>query len=404
MKVLFLAINASIRSPRDNITYTFIEKEMVALVDREVDVFFLARNIPQNRQIRGVRYLSMDELLEPLRWRRRLMLVAFCLRHWRQLRSILRCSLSKTASIITAERAIDRAVKIYGIDIIHSHFLWPSGESGVLSAHRNGIPVVATLRGAELIDRPDLDYGSMRSAFFRAATEVAFPKIEKFTTPNEHLSELLTSKFGVPAERVIRLPNGVERIVPPDVEAPSNAVLRLIAVGRLVKLKNHMMLVEAAIQSENAGFEVLIVGEGPLKSQLRDRIISLRLKNVTLISEVSKVELYELIAGSHCLVHPSMSEGMPNVVMEALALGRPCLVSDIPVHREIIEESITGWTFDPLSPSDLRRRIDSIVGARYLLARMAKDCRKSAERFSLDLKIDGYLDIYNELLGKQLAA
>ena len=113
--------------------------------------------------------------------------------------------------------------------------------------------------------------------------------------------------------------------------------------------------------------------------------------------EVSKQELYALIAGADCLVHPSFYEGMPNVVLESLALGRPCLVSDIPVHRELIEEGANGWLFDPLRCDNLSEKMRWIAAHRKQLAEMGDRCCASVQSFSLARKIDGYLGLYGEL-------
>ncbi|MCZ6772294.1 MAG: glycosyltransferase family 4 protein [Proteobacteria bacterium] len=397
MKVLFLAINASIKGPRDGITYPFIVKEMKALAERGIDVFFLARHIATDCEIDGISYLSMDKLLESARWRRRAYAGAYFLRHLPELWRLARLDIRRTANVIAAERSIGRAVDNYDIDIIHTHFLWPSGEAGVISGREHAIPVIATLRGAELADRPDIEYGSMRSAFFRRATQISFPHVSHFTAPSRHLAEQLTQNFAVPADRVAYLPNGVEEIEAPSQRPPPTSRVRFLSIGRLHERKNLAVLIEAAISCSEHNLEIVIVGEGPLGPHLRGLIARHQLSNVVLHPEVSKQELYALIAGADCLVHPSLYEGMPNVVLESLALGRPCLVSDIPVHRELIEEGANGWLFDPLRCDNLSEKMRWIAAHRKQLAEMGDRCCASVQRFSLARKIDGYLRLYGEL-------
>ncbi len=397
MKVLFLGISASIKGPRDGITYPFIAKEMRALVERGFDVLFLCRHLPAHREIDGVTYLSMDQLLERHKWQRVCRAVVFFVKHFRALRTLAQCDLTRTFTVIAAERCIGKIIDEFGVDIVHTHFLWPTGEAGILCSQERAVPVVATLRGAELVNRPDLNYGSLRNPFFRLATELSFPLISRFTVPNHQLSDRLTEEFGVLEERVMYLPNGVEKFEVPDLQNPPSERIRFIAVGRLTELKNIGVLIEAARSCVKHDIDIVIVGEGNLKDELHDSINRYGLKNVVLHPEVSKEELYNMMANADCLIHPSFLEGMPNVVLESLAMGRPCLVSDIPVHREIINEGVNGWLFDPTQADELSERMIKVATDRGALDRMSEQCRNTARHFTLDRKIDGYAMLYAEL-------
>ena len=398
MNVLFLGISASIKGPRDGITYPFIVKEMKALLERGVTVYFLARHIDAHDEIDGVTYLSLDELVGRHRVVRALQLIRYFLLHLRPLLRLAVCDVNRTKSVIFAEIGIAQAIRQYDIDILHTHFLWPAGEAGVLSAGDCRIPVVATLRGAELINRPDIDYGAMTNPFNRVAAHVAFPRISHFTTPNQYLSEVLVKDYGVPPSRVTYLPNGVEKIDPPAGKRHSGEHLKLLAIGRVIKLKNHSLLVDAASLADDAEFEIVIIGEGRLRDQLQREIETRGQQKIRLHHEVSKSELYEMMTDADCIVHPSLSEGMPNVVLEAFALGRPCLASDIPVHRELIEEGANGWLFDPHNANELLEKIRQIIPRRNELSGMEVRCREVAAGFTLSRKVDGYLGIYEQVL------
>ena len=122
-----------------------------------------------------------------------------------------------------------------------------------------------------------------------------------------------------------------------------------------------------------------------------------------IIEEMSKESLYEEIRQAHCLLHPSFVEGMPNVVLESLMLGRPCIVSDIPPHREIVEEGRSGFLFDPENPDSLARLLRQAAEAPGSLLDMADDCRARARLFSLERKIDGYEALYRTLVDERHA-
>ena len=119
-------------------------------------------------------------------------------------------------------------------------------KCAVLTARRRGIPVVATLRGAELRDIPELNYGSMGDPFFRRVAARCAPSVHHLTAPNSALADDAVRLLGVPAERVECLPNGIETEVEPKVPlAGGGGPLRLLAVGRLIPLKNHAPLVRS---------------------------------------------------------------------------------------------------------------------------------------------------------------
>lgn len=400
MNVLFLGINASIKGPRDGITYPFIVKEMKALIERGVDVYFLARHIDENVEIDGVKYLAMDKLLEHSRPARLIAALRYLARHFRPLIRLVWCDANRTKNVIAAEICIARSIVRYKIDLVHTHFLWPSGEAGVLSARSAAVPVVATLRGAELVDRPEFDYGAMNNDFNRLAAKIAFPRISHFTAPSQYLTDMLAQDFAVPQARTSYLPNGVEKIEAPAEVERQPGPLRLLSIGRLVKRKNIEILIETAAASRDLDYEIVVIGEGKLQQELQGAIDELGLKNLRLHPEIDKQTLYRMILASDCVVHPAFFEGMPNVVLESFALGRPCLASDIPVHRELVAEGVNGWLFDPTSSTALIERIRHLISRRDELAKMYSACRSTAGEFTLERKIDGYGDIYARLLNR----
>jgi len=90
-------------------------------------------------------------------------------------------------------------------------------------------------------------------------------------------------------------------------------------------------------------------------------------------------------------------EGLPNIVMEALALGRPCLVSDIPAHRDIIQNSVNGFFFDPFDAVSLTQILERVVENPSMLQNMYAACIETGSQFTVFRKIQGYLDIYRDI-------
>ena len=121
---------------------------------------------------------------------------------------------------------------------------------------------------------------------------------------------------------------------------------RMINIGRLVEQKGQLILVEASARLRDLGrdFEVIIIGGGPFREALEARIGALELGDrVKLVGWKSGEEVRRELLGSRGLVLPSFAEGLPVVIMEALALRRPVISTYIAGIPELIRPGETGW-------------------------------------------------------------
>lgn len=399
MNVLFLALNVREPGARDRITYGFIVKEMRALAARGERIFFLAQHTQEHETSDGVSYLARDQVLGAARARRKFENLIFVLRHLRFFWRFLLLDPMRTFAVVGVERAVKRIISEQRIDVIHTHFFYPAGECAIIAGETMKIPIVATLRGAELYERQDLQYGSLSSRFVSWMLRKSLPRVMRITAPNRTLAARLETSFGVSRERIEYLPNGVELDIEVPDREPDPGSFRMIAIGRLIHRKNYQRLIEAMATLDQRSFSLTIIGQGPVEEGLRALARELRVVSVEFRAEVAKADLYVEIARSHVLVHPSLIEGMPNVVLESLLVGRPCLVSDIPPHREIIEEDRTGYFFHPEDVCAIAGVLKKAASRRQALGEMKTACQARAAAFSLDRKIERYTSIYREVVG-----
>lgn len=125
---------------------------------------------------------------------------------------------------------------------------------------------------------------------------------------------------------------------------------RLVSVGRLVPQKGQMVLVEAAARLAAAGreFELILVGDGPLRSEIEAAIARHGLEGrVKLAGWQSNAAVRDLLLGSRAIVLPSFAEGLPVVLMEALALGRPAITTGVAGIPELVRPGENGWLVPP---------------------------------------------------------
>lgn len=159
----------------------------------------------------------------------------------------------------------------------------------------------------------------------------------------------------------------------------------LLAVGRLHAVKNHPLLLRACAQliARGIDFECVIAGEGPERRHLEALIRKYGLEaNVTLLGHVLREQIDSLYARADIVVLTSRSEGIPLVLMEAMARGRVVLAPAITGIPELVISGKTGFLYDPGSLGDL------VAGLLYLHSLSPADWREKASPLSAARDLD----------------
>lgn len=170
----------------------------------------------------------------------------------------------------------------------------------------------------------------------------------------------------------------------------------VLFVGRLVDQKNLGLLVEAmALVVERMPATLLICGEGPNRPALTEQVRSLGLKD-RVIMPGYRTDVLGLMKRADVFVNPSLYEGQPNTVVEAMACGCPLVVSDIPEHREFLDESRA--LYFRLDSS--RALADAIIRALVdhdATSRRRQLALEDSRRLAIDRVVAQYEDVYASL-------
>lgn len=136
----------------------------------------------------------------------------------------------------------------------------------------------------------------------------------------------------------------------------------LITVGRLDPPKGHRYLLEAMseIVEDYPSVKLLVVGDGPSRAFLEHLCVELGMAGNVFFLGMRK-DTKELLHASDVFVFPTLSEGLPLTLLEAAAVGKPCVASDIPPNREIIENGKTGLLVKPRDSRNLKELILYLV-------------------------------------------
>jgi glycosyltransferase involved in cell wall biosynthesis len=223
-----------------------------------------------------------------------------------------------------------------GVGHLHAHFGSNPAAVAMLCRELGGPPYSFTGHGIETFDAPEfisLDEKIGRSAFTVAVSQFGRSQMWRWSAP-DHWSRVHVVRCGVDQQFLDSGPTPV-----PD-------VARLVCVARLSAEKGHLPLLRGAAVMKESGrrFELVLVGDGPLRPSVEAEIERLGLGgHVRLAGWLSGAEVIEAIRGARALVLPSFTEGLPVVLMEALALGRPAVATHITGVPELVEDGTTGW-------------------------------------------------------------
>jgi colanic acid/amylovoran biosynthesis glycosyltransferase len=120
--------------------------------------------------------------------------------------------------------------------------------------------------------------------------------------------------------------------------------------------KGHFVLIEAArlMAEQGTDFELVLAGDGPLRARLEEKIAQAGLQSrVRLTGWISGEQVKQEILGARAMVVPSFAEGLPVVIMEALALGRPVISTPVAGIPELLQPGVNGWLVQPGSAKQL---------------------------------------------------
>lgn len=186
---------------------------------------------------------------------------------------------------------------------------------------------------------------------------------------------------------------------PTDVAFPADS-FTFITIGRLVPQKDHATLLQAfkKVHSVDPKCRLLILGEGPLRSETEKTITSLGLADkVQLLGWRSNP--FALLAGSDCFVLSSIFEGFGNVIIEAMASGLPVVATDCPSGpREILQDGEAGILVPVRDPDQLAGAMRKMMEDEELRNRLKAASRLRAKDFSIAINGEHYLRTVHNLI------
>jgi glycosyltransferase involved in cell wall biosynthesis len=287
--------------------------------------------------------------------------------------------------------------------VLHVHHVWPAADRYLtLIAELAGVPCVVVTEHIE---------GRAHSGGQRRLKRRELTRADAVTAVCRSVADTLIRDYAVQRDRIRLVSNGAD---PPDEETEAGPArvfrqemeARLdrplwVCPGRLEEQKGHAVLI-AALEMVAAGgldFVVAFAGRGSLEADLERRVHAAGLADrVRFLGQVESIG--PILAAADAVVLPSLWEGLPLTLLEAMVRARPVIASAVGGIPEVIEDGVGGVLVPPGDPAALAQALERFHrDPRGALALGEAGAAHVRERHSWDRVVDRFEDVYDEALG-----
>lgn len=297
---------------------------------------------------------------------------------------------------VVAAATIARILRAEGVQILNTHSSVDAWVGG-FAARWLGVPVVRTRHLAIRIRRNPL------------APRVYTWLADRVVTTGEDGRDILIRQAGVAPERIVAIPTGVdtERFHPEradrlrlrrELGIPEDTpVVGIVAVIR--RRKGHLILLEAMLSPplREQGVHLVVAGEGPIRGPVEARVEALGLRERVHFLGYRE-DVPDVLAACDVVALPSiMGEGVPQTILQALALGRPVVASDVAGIRQVVRHGETGLLVPAEDPQALSQAIARLLAEPELGRRLGEAGRAVAvSTYAVHRMADAMERVYGE--------
>lgn len=232
-------------------------------------------------------------------------------------------------------------------------------------------PIVTVLRGSDVKISDD---GSITGSFLLNKILKGSKAVVCVGKDLENRLKKLTEY----SEKIYHIPNGIhEEFFFIDLPKPA-PITNILFAGSLIPRKGVDILLKAVEKLRNSRLHLFLAGQGPLEQELKSLAKELKIDHLlTFEGQIPPGRpMAEMMARAHFLVLPSHHEGRPNVVLEAMAAGRPVIGSNIEGMRELVKQSTTGYLFEDGDVDSLSSAIRKLIENPENLVKMGHFARE----------------------------
>ncbi|MCV2368869.1 glycosyltransferase [Roseateles oligotrophus] len=275
---------------------------------------------------------------------------------------------------------------------LHVHFGNAAATVGMLVKTLSGAGLSITIHGPDEFD--DVPGQLLRQKVHSADQVVCISQFARSQlmrlTPPTQWPKLQLCRLGVDLARFR-----------PRLEERAPGPLRLLCIGRLTPAKGQVLLLQACaeLRQRRLDFALTLVGDGPDMTRLKDSVKTLGLSSVvSFTGSLNQQQVSGELGRADAFVLPSLAEGIPVVLMEAMASGLPCVSCPVMGIPELLEHERSGLLAAPGDVAALTRQLQRLIEDAGLRQRLATEGRLRVERgFQLRKNIGALAEIFSTL-------
>lgn len=279
-------------------------------------------------------------------------------------------------------------------DIIHCHLL--QGFHSIIA-----IMVKALLRKNVIIKvgatGPLSDFVMIKNVFLGEFLLKKITAVDKLITVcSSSTAEALQEGFT--SRQIVQIPNGVDTNHFKQF-SPSLNQKDITFIGRLDHMKGVQVLLEAfkTLKEDSVTAYLNIIGDGPDRGKLKSHAVESGIADsISFCGELAEIKPY--LEKSALFVLPSLSEGLSNVLLEAMACGLPIIATRVGGNTDLIQDGVNGMLVEPGNSDQLYQTMKKVLIDKDLAKKLGRAARKTVEeKFSLQSVTDHYIRLYQHL-------
>lgn len=288
---------------------------------------------------------------------------------------------------------VDVVIKKFNPDLVHCWLPVPVILPAMIAAKKNNIPVVASYRNKK-------SFNGVYDIIEYLAIKFMASAIASNNPPSQSIKafqKLFHQKVSAYIPNSISIDSSLFKKAD---SYKSGETFTILFVGRIFDAQKNWRSLLQGLKKVGGrhDWKLLICGDGKERDELIDAMNVMDLSSqVELLGY--RDDVYDIMQSADVLVLPSWYEGMPNVVVEAMALSLPCIVSEITAHKELFGDEAGICYMDPAEPTTLTSIINDMISSKINLDDMALQGKIFSSKFTPEKLMQSYEKLYSQTLG-----
>jgi len=283
----------------------------------------------------------------------------------------------------------------------------PTGLIGMLIGKTLRIPVIVHARGS------DIHTFSRRNPWVYRLVRLTLKKADCILAVSDRLRRTVAEEFSLPPDKIRVSMNGVDtsRFCPLNkteqrrrLHLPLHRTI-ILFVGGLVPVKGLHYLIRAVptlLQLHGDRLLFIIAGDGEMKGELRQMARALDIDGqIRFVGRVPNEQISGWMNAADVFILPSLNEGMPNAILEALSCGLAVVATRVGGTADLIRDGVNGLFIEPASSSSIVQKINLLLGDKNLYDKLRRNARRGVIQYDANRQLAALEKIYQPFLSQR---